>query len=219
MSAWVNTFRSHCDSIDQLIFLIIVVLASQSKAMDKGMNVGKGMSMGKGSDTDMGKGADPDMGKGADPDMGKGADPGIGEAADPDMGKGADADARLAARDGTDARQPATHGLQPGLLHWANQAMDPARWSACGCCGEIAYDDGEDRMWWWDGEAWIKLICYECDAMLGNVHSAQVWLQKLFRTSNAVVGRERARFGDDVGVVAEKPQNGERKLHAHVLAA
>ena len=65
----------------------------------------------------------------------------------------------------------------------ANQAMDPARWSACGCCGEMAYDDGEDRMWWWDGEAWIKLICYECNDMLGNVHSAQVCLQKLFRTS------------------------------------
>ena len=38
-------------------------------------------------------------------------------------------------------------------------------------------------MWWWDGEAWTKLICYECNDMLGNVHSAKVCLQKSFRAS------------------------------------
>ena len=62
--------------------------------------------------------------------------------------------------------------------------MDSARRSACGCCGEMAYDDGEDRMWWWDGRTWTTLVCYECNDMLGNVHSAQVCLQKLFRTSH-----------------------------------
>ena len=63
------------------------------------------------------------------------------------------------------------------------QDMDLGRWSTCGCCREMTYDDGEDRMWWWDGEAWTKLICYECNDMLGNVRAAQVCLQKLFRTS------------------------------------